>query len=51
MIEKTKVVCFSGHRNLPCDCTELQKILEKAIIQLTEQGVVFFGNGSAIGFD
>ena len=51
MIEKTKVACFSGHRKLPQDCTKLQVNLKKAIIELIEQGVVFFGNGSAVGFD
>ncbi|MDE7360874.1 MAG: DUF1273 domain-containing protein [Oscillospiraceae bacterium] len=51
MIEKSKVVCFSGHRKLPQDCTELQANLEKAIVELIERGVVFFGNGGAVGFD
>ena len=51
MIERTKVACFSGHRKLPQNCTELQSNLEKAIISLIERGVVFFGNGGALGFD
>ena len=51
MIEKTKVACFSGHCKLPEDCTELRANLEKAIITLIEQGVVFFGSGAALGFD
>lgn len=51
MVERSKVACFSGHRKLPQDCTELQANLEKAIISLIEQGVVFFGNGGAVGFD
>lgn len=51
MIEKTKVACFSGHRKLPEDFTELQANLEKAIVELIERGVVFFGNGGAVGFD
>lgn len=51
MIERLKVACFSGHRKLPQDCTELRKSLEKVIISLIEQGVVFFGNGGAVGFD
>ncbi len=51
MVDRSKVACFSGHRNLPQDCTELQTNLEKAIIELIEQGVVFFGNGGAVGFD
>lgn len=51
MVDKMKVACFSGHRKLPQDCTELQANLEKAIIELIERGVVFFGNGAALGFD
>lgn len=51
MVDKIKVACFSGHRKLPQDCMELQANIEKAIISLIEQGVVFFGNGGALGFD
>lgn len=51
MIDKMKVACFSGHRNLPQNCMELQANLEKAIEELIERGVVFFGNGGAVGFD
>lgn len=51
MIERSKVACFSGHRKLPQDCTELKSNLEKAIITLIDSGVIFFGNGGAVGFD
>jgi len=51
MVDKMKVACFSGHRKLPEDCTELRQNLEKAIISLIERGVVFFGSGGALGFD
>lgn len=51
MVDKNKVACFSGHRNLPQDCTELQANLEKAIVELIERGVIFFGSGGAVGFD
>lgn len=51
MVDRSKVACFSGHRRLPKDCTELQANLEKAIVELIERGVVFFGNGAALGFD
>jgi len=51
MVDKMKVACFSGHRKLPEDCTELRQNLEKAIIDLINRGVVFFGNGGAVGFD
>lgn len=51
MVDRFKVACFSGHRNLPQDCTELQANLEKGIIELIERGVIFFGNGADLGFD
>lgn len=51
MVDRSKVACFSGHRNLPHDCMELQANLEKAIVELIERGVVFFGSGGAVGFD
>lgn len=51
MIDKSKVACFSGHRKLPQDCTELQTNLEKAITELIEREVVVFGNGGAVGVD
>ena len=51
MIEKSKVAFFSGHRKLPLDITMLEVALEKSIADLIEQGVVFFGNGGALGFD
>lgn len=51
MIEKSKVACFSGHRILPKNCTEIQSALESAITKLIEQGVIFFGAGGALGFD
>ncbi|MCM1060305.1 MAG: DUF1273 domain-containing protein [Eubacterium sp.] len=51
MIDKSKVACFSGHRKMPQDCTELQADLEKAITTLIKQGVVFFGSGAALGFN
>ena len=48
MVDRSKVACFSGHRKLPQDCTELQANLEKAIIELIERGVVFFGNALSL---
>ena len=51
MVDKFKVACFSGHRKLPQDCTDIQKKIEKAIISLIDQGVAFFGSGGATGFD
>lgn len=51
MINKLEVACFSGHRNLPQDQTKLKADLENAIVELIERGVIFFGNGGALGFD
>lgn len=51
MVDKLKVACFSGHRKLPQDCTDIQKKLERTIVTLIDQGVVFFGSGGAIGWD
>lgn len=51
MVDIFKVACFSGHRKLPQDHTEIREKLERAIISLIEQGVVFFGNGGALGWD
>lgn len=51
MVDKSKVACFSGHRNLPRNCEELRAKLKKEIIGLIERGVVFFGAGGAWGFD
>ncbi|MDE7230220.1 MAG: DUF1273 domain-containing protein, partial [Oscillospiraceae bacterium] len=51
MIDKLKVACFSGHRKLPRDCTKLQASLKNTIVDLINRGVVFFGNGGALGFD
>ena len=51
MIVKSKVACFSGHRKLPQNCTQLAADLEAAIVSLIERGVIFFGAGGALGFD
>ena len=51
MIDKSKVACFSGHRKLPQNCTQLAADLETAIVSLIERGVIFFGAGGALGFD
>lgn len=51
MIDRLKVACFSGHRKLPQDCSELKSSLVSAITELINKGVVFFGVGGALGFD
>lgn len=51
MIDKAKVVCFSGHRQIQGDLSNLKEQLNSFIIKLIEQGVIFFGAGGALGFD
>lgn len=52
MIHKKQVCCFSGHRIIPKEkLPQIEKALEKMIIELISQGVIFFGNGGALGFD
>lgn len=49
---REKTCCFTGHRVIPAN--EREQIiarLEKTIINLYQQGVVFFGAGGALGFD
>lgn len=47
-MDKSKAACFSGHRKLPQDSTELATRLEAEVIRLIELGVVFFGAGGAV---
>ena len=51
MVNKLEAACFSGHRRLPRDCTELKRRLKSSVTDLIERGVVFFGAGGALGFD
>jgi len=49
---RKRTCCFTGHRVIPkYAIINLEKQLELAIIQLIEQGVVYFGAGGALGFD
>lgn len=52
MIDKKSICCFSGHRIIPKEILpQIEVSVEKAITQLILQGVMFFGNGGALGFD
>ncbi len=52
MIDKNLVCCFSGHRIIPKEKLPLvEAAVEKAVVELVSQGIVFFGSGGAIGFD
>ena len=47
-----KIVCFTGHRQIPYDKkVELMKILEDEIQRQIEDGAVLFRAGGALGFD
>lgn len=46
-----KNCCFTGHRNIPSENTELQAELENVLRGLIENGVTNFYAGGAIGWD
>lgn len=49
---KNKTVCFTGHRKIPSKQYEsISRRLEEILIQLIEQGYLYFGAGGALGFD
>lgn len=51
-MKRSKVCCFTGHRNIPHeDLPRLIEKLDQAIADLILEGVVFFGSGMARGFD
>lgn len=44
--------CFTGHRNIPRDeLPQIKTKLKKAIIELINNGVIYYGAGGALGFD
>lgn len=49
MIEKSKTVCFSGHRILKL--SDVKKSLNQAILSSIEEGKTTFLAGGALGFD
>ena len=52
MIDKNQVCCFSGHRNIVKEKPpQIEAAVEKAVVELVSQGVVFFGSGGSLGFD
>lgn len=49
---RERTCCFTGHRRMTAAQREyLTPWLEKTVIELIKQGVVYFGVGGAIGFD
>ena len=52
MIDKKQVCCFSGHRFISKEkLPQLKAAVRKAIIELIDRGIIFFGAGGALGFD
>jgi len=50
-ILKEKTACFTGHRDMPAISLFIKSRLKKEIEKLIEKGVIFYGNGGALGFD
>ena len=49
---RSKTACFTGHRIIPKQDREcIKKRLNKAVIELLDEGVVNFVSGFALGFD
>jgi uncharacterized phage-like protein YoqJ len=52
MILEEKTVCFTGHRKIPPEKSkDISRRLTETLIQLIDDGYVFFGAGGALGFD
>lgn len=50
-VQREKVCCFTGHRILSKPKNEIQGVLREVIEGLINEGVCYFGNGGALGFD
>ena len=49
---KENTICFTGHRKIPPEqITTLAQRLEKALIELIQNGYIYFCAGGALGFD
>ncbi len=49
---REKTCCFTGHRILPkAEIPTIKSKLKKAIIELINDGVIYFATGGALGFD
>lgn len=52
MESKTHTACFTGHRKIPPErLSIITRRLKAAIIELIENGYLYFGAGGALGFD
>lgn len=51
-MEKERIICFTGHRNIPQTIhAELKRSLRAAILREIELGGTVFRTGGALGFD
>lgn len=49
---KSKTCCFTGHRKIPGDeLPQIKTKLKNTIIELINNGVIYYGAGGALGFD
>ena len=48
---KNQTCCFTGHRDVTDTFGTLKRKLKKVIIELIENGVIYYGCGGALGFD
>ena len=48
---KNHSCCFTGHREITDDYSELKKRLERELVELIKQGIYIFYSGGASGFD
>lgn len=49
---KNRTVCFTGHRKIPPEQVEtLARRLKTTLIQLIDDGYLYFGAGGALGYD
>jgi len=49
---RERTCCFTGHRHIPAN--EREQIiteLERSVIKLYQQGIIYYGAGGALGFD
>ena len=49
---KNRTVCFTGHRKIPPErMITLARRLKEILIELIDDGYIYFGTGGALGFD
>lgn len=47
-----KIICFTGHRKIPPEkLKDISRRLKATLVQLIENGCLYFGAGGALGFD